>query len=484
MMIARNVSNTELSDTVLNYRTEGYGLINMFASEPIDGSAVLNVIMRKGDSVIRITSDVRDRMFNSISSKNVNAEIYERLILEHNGMEPRGLRNRTPVTYWRSGNPPLSKDRDQSKEETRIKLPHNDIRGDGIFEIPVGPVHAGVIEPGHFRFSVAGESVIKLNVHLGYTHRGVEKLMEGPVTQSRIHLAERIAGDTTVANSLAFSHIMENNCQVPERAEYIRVIAAEIERIYNHLSAIGGMNTDTAFAVLSAKASKLQEDALRIAYRTFGSRYMHNVIVPGGVKKDITSEALGDMERSLILLRLEFDELVSKMEASNSLRDRLVTTGVLEPKIARKFRVLGPIGRASGMYTDVRKERPYDAYRYLGLNVPMESSGDVYARTKVRMKEVHESIDLIFQSIAMMPEGEIKSDVRADDGFRVGIVEAPRGELVHCADIRNGEVWRYSIRDPSLVNWPMMSYAVPGNVVPDFPLINKSFSLAYSGNDL
>jgi len=160
------------------------------------------------------------------------------------------------------------------------------------------------------------------------------------------------------------------------------------------------------------------------------------------------------------------------------------TTGVLKNEIARKFRTVGPIARASGIKSDVRKERPYDGYRDLGMLVASEESGDVLARTKVRIKEVCESADLIFQSIAMMDSGGIRTDVGPKDGMHVAVVEAPRGELVHCADIVDGNIWRYSIRDPSLVDWPMMSFAVPGNVVPDFPLINKSFNLAYSGNDL
>ncbi len=479
-----SVARPELSYAVQGYVAEGYGIVNMYMSEPLDGPAQVNVLMRRMDSVIRLTAPAKEVEFDSISGDNPTAEIYERLIREYNGYEPIGIRNDTPVTYWRTGNPPLRKDRDPSVEESRVPLPHNGIRGDGIFEIPVGPVHAGVIEPGHFRFSVAGESVIKLNVHLGYTHRGVERLMEGPIVPGKIHIAERISGDTTVANSLAYSHVMEDDGSVPERAGYIRVIAAELERLSSNISAVGGICTDTAFSVPSARASKLHEDVLRMALKVFGSRYMHNVVVPGGVRKDISSEMSRYIERSLIALKLDVLDLEDTMMTSSTLMDRMETTGILQPDIAKTYRTVGPIGRASGMSLDVRKEMPYDGYRHLGLLVPSETGGDVLARTKVRFREIYESIDLIFQSVALMDDGPIRADAGIPEGFRVGIVEAPRGELVHCAEIIDGKVWRYSIRDPSLVDWPMMSYAVPGNVVPDFPLINKSFSLSYSGNDL
>lgn len=474
-----------LSDAVKEKSSEGYGAMDMFASEPSDGAPVVSVLLRRGADVIRIASDVDRTGFDSISSENPCAEIYERLILEHNGLEPRGLADRTPVTYWRTGNPPLAKNRDPSAPETRVPIPHNDIRGRSVFEIPVGPVHAGVIEPGHFRFSVAGESVMRLNVHLGYAHRGIEKLMEVSVSKNMARMAERISGDSCAANAFAYAQIIEGDCPVPERASYIRVIAAELERLSAHVSAVGGVCTDTAFSVPSARASRLHEDVLRACSLAFGSRYMRNIIVPGGVRRDVTADGLHLIERMLIELKLNFGEMTDMMMESSSLMDRLETTGVLDPAIAKANRILGPVGRASGMGLDVRKERPYDGYRDMGLLVPGEVSGDVLARTKVRIAEAYESMDLIFQAIAMMTPGPIRSKVDApEDGFHLGLVESPRGELVHCADIRDGRIWRYSIRDPSLVNWPMMGHAVPGNVVPDFPLINKSFGLSYSGNDL
>ena len=479
------VDGAELSRTVLEKTSEGFGIINMFMSEPGNGPARVNVVMRRGADIQWFVSDAGASGFGSISAENPTAEIYERLIHEENGYMPEGLANLTPVRYWRTGNPPLAKDRKADAEERRIPIPHNDLRGQGVFEIPVGPVHAGVIEPGHFRFSVAGEPVIKLKVHLGYVHRGIEKLMEVPASKNMARMAERISGDTCAANTFAYSQVIEGDTCIPERASYIRVIAAELERISAHVSAVGGMCTDTAFSVPSARAARLHEDVLRTCYSAFGSRYMRNIIVPGGVRRDISHDELRIIEKSLIELKLNFVDLVNMMMDSSSLMDRLETTGVLRPEIAEANRILGPIGRASGMSLDVRKERPYDGYRDMGLLVPREITGDVLARTKVRIEEVYESIDLVFQAIAQMEPGQIRTKVETPkDGLHLGIVEAPRGELVHCAEIRDGNIWRYSIRDPSLINWPMMSYAVPGNVVPDFPLINKSFSLSYSGNDL
>ena len=478
------ISGNDLLEIILGFINEGYGIIDMFASErhPIEDEHV-NIILRKDDDIIRLVCDVNDNKYDSISKSVPSAEIYERLIKEYNGFDAIGLRNDCPVTYWRTGDPPLKKER-TGAAETRVPIPHNNIRGDGIFEIPVGPVHAGVIEPGHFRFSVAGESVIKLNVHLGYTHRGIEKMMEGPVSKNRIHLIERTSGDTTVANSLAYCHIMENNEEVPERAQFIRVIASELERLASHVSAIGGVCTDTAFSVPAALGSRLHEDVLRINLRVFKDRFMRNVIVPGGVRKDIDMESRRFLIDSLLRLKLDIMGLSDMMIGSSTLLDRLETTGVLKKEVATIHRAVGPIARASGIKSDVRKERPYDAYDKVSLMVQTETSGDVLARTKVRIREAYESIDLIMQSLALIKDGPLRMDIKPNNGFAVSVVESARGELVHCAEIHNGTIWRYSIRDPSLVNWPMMCYAVPGNVVPDFPLINKSFSLSYSGNDL
>ncbi len=480
----RVISTNDLGNITSGFIKEGYGVIDMFASErhPAENEHV-NIILRKGNDVIRIVGDVKDDRYDSVSKDIPSAEIYERLIREYNGFDAIGLKNTCPVTYWRTGDPPLKKER-TGVAETRESIPHNNIRGDGIFEIPVGPVHAGVIEPGHFRFSVAGESVIKLNVHLGYTHRGIEKMMEGPVSRIRIHLIERTSGDTTVANSLAYCHIMENGVTVPERAQFIRVIASELERLASHVSVIGGVCTDTAFSVPAALGSRLHEDVLRINLRVFKDRFMRNVIVPGGVRKDIDKESRRFLTRSLLTLKLDIMELSDMMMDSSTLLDRLETTGVLKKEVASLYRAVGPIARASGIASDVRKERPYDAYDKVSLTVQTETSGDVLARTKVRIREAYESIDLIMQCLALMKDGPLRIEIEPSDGFDVSVVESARGELVHCAEIRNGNIWRYSIRDPSLVNWPMMCYAVPGNVVPDFPLINKSFSLSYSGNDL
>lgn len=479
-----DIRSDDYRKTVAEYIGEGYGIIDMFASErhPAENEHV-NVILRKDNEIVRVICDVKDGRYDSLSENIPSAEIYERLIREYSGFDAVGLGNECPVTYWRTGNPPLKKERSDIGE-TRISVPHNNIRGDGIFEIPVGPVHAGVIEPGHFRFSVAGESVIKLNVHLGYTHRGIEKMMEGPVSRNRIHLIERTSGDTTVANSLAYCHIMENNEKVPERAQFIRVIASELERLASHVSAIGGVCTDTAFSVPAALGSRLHEDVLRINLRVFKDRFMRNVIVPGGVRKDIDKENRRFLTESLLKLKLDIMELSDMMMNSSTLLDRLETTGVLKKEVAEIHRAVGPIARASGVISDVRKECPYDAYDKLGFTIHTETSGDVLARTEVRIREAYESIDLIMQSLALIEDGPLRTDVKPNDGFAVSVVESARGELVHSAEIRDGEIWRYSIRDPSLVDWPMMSYAVPGNVVPDFPLINKSFSLSYSGNDL
>lgn len=472
------VLQDEVHDTVSGYIKDGYNLMTMFAEE----GGVVNVVMRRFGSVVTLTYD-NEGCAVPLSDITWNASVYERLMSEMSGIAFKNAEP-MPIVYRRKGlGHPLQKDGYDRSTEVRIPLPRNSTAGDDVFEIPVGPVHAGIIEPGHFRFSVAGETVMELNPSLGFVHRGIEKLLETDVSVDNSHLVERISGDTCVANCIAYSEMMESDVEIPIRARYIRAILAEMERLYNHIGVVTGMCTDTAFNVPSYTGGGIQEKVLRMNHGLVGHRMLMNAVVPGGVKRDISDSKLRELDDFMMTLKFEMEDLESMMD-NPALSDRLETTGRLQEKDARMIGASGPIARASGIASDVRKELPYEMYGGLGLRINTSSKGDVKARTEVRLEEISDSISIVHQCIQSMKPGETRVRPGVSDGFHCSVVEAPRGELVHCMTVRDGRIWRYNVRDPSLINWFGMCHAVPGNVVPDFPLINKSFGLSYSGNDL
>jgi Ni,Fe-hydrogenase III large subunit len=472
-----------LAQYIETYCDEGWKIMSLFVSESSPGST-LNILLRRGKDVARITSEVIES-YPAIAQRVPSASIFERALWEMSGIVPNGHDDLIPAIYWRKGDGhPLQKEKYNVDSEFRIFKPKNHVSGTGVFEIPVGPVHAGVIEPGHFRFSVAGEQILGLRIHLGYAHKGIEKLMEGPVSNNRSYLADRISGDNAVAHGLAHAHVMEGETEIPARARYIRVILSELERIHNHLDVIAGLCTDAAFVVAAAFGTRIREELLRINGEVFGSRMLMGNIVPGGVKKDISPENMLKLESAVMKAGFAAVTLDGYIRHSPSELDRLETTGILTKEIALRLGAVGIIARASGIISDVRAELPYDAYKDLSFNTISKNKGDVMSREAVRVGEISESVSLILQCIGDMKEGKIWTKPETPNGFSCGIVESPRGELLHSAEIRDGEVWRYNIRDPSFVNWPTMELSVLEDIIPDFPLINKSFGLSYSGNDV
>lgn len=473
----------ELAQFIGNYNAEGWRIMDIFASD-YSPEFMMNILLRRDGDILRVTSNV-ENTYPAITPVVPAASLFERKLWEMNGIIPEGHKDLVPAIYWRKGDGyPLQKETYIKDGETRIPKPKNLLSGAGMFEIPVGPVHAGVIEPGHFRFSTAGEPILELRVHLGYNHKGIEKLMEGPADRNLSHLAERISGDNAVAHSLAHAHVMEGLTEIPERARIIRVMLSELERIHNHLDVLSGLCTDTAFSVAAAFGQEAREMLLRTNQEIFGNRLLMGNIIPGGVKRDLDSEKIKKLENTVMKTRFAAGRLDKYMKGSPSETDRLETTGILTEKYAGELGTVGVIARSSGIASDVRKEVPYDFYDKLSLNVITEKKGDSLARANVRINEISESVSLILQCLTKIEDGDIWTEPEMPRGTVCGIVESPRGELLHTAEIRDGEIWRYSIRDPSFVNWPALEVSVLGNIIPDFPLINKSFGLSYSGNDV
>lgn len=362
------------------------------------------------------------------------------------------------------------------------------VEGEGVFQVPVGPVHAGIIEPGHFLFSVAGEPVLYLQLRMFYVHKGTEKLFENLPVDHCVRLAESISGDSSFAHATAFCHAVERaaGVQAPVRARVLRSVCLELERLYNHIADIGAICTDVAFVTANAHAMRLKESVLRVNEVLTGNRLLRGMACLGGVRFDWDSEQLKALARLVNELKPEFDSLVDLIKTSSSTLDRLEHTGILKPKVARDFGVVGIAGRASGFDHDLRRDFPHAAYDLVKVNVPLYQVGDVQHRLLVRVDEVIESLSLIPQFTAKLPPGSLRTEIGElpSDRVALGYVEGWRGEIFHWIRTAPGNrLARCKVKDPSLQNWPALSEAILGNIIPDFPVVNKSFNLSYSGND-
>jgi Ni,Fe-hydrogenase III large subunit/Ni,Fe-hydrogenase III component G len=433
--------------------------------------------------------------FPSISARHPVANWFEREVMDYFGLIPEGHPNQNRVALhddWPEELWVLRKDFDDQEPVPRVGgqfRPYRPVTGEGVFHIPVGPVHAGIIEPGHFRFGVAGEPVLYLQLRLFYVHKGIEKRFERLPWRHGLFLAESISGDTAVGHALAYAHAIERLAGVepPPRARHLRVVLLELERLYNHVSDIGAIATDVAFTVPASRAQALRERLVRIQERLFGSRTLRGTVALGGVKCDLTLGRRKELLLHLERLEEEFDDLVKLLIDSGTFTDRVDGTGVLAADVARDLGVVGIAARASGLDLDSRRDQPHDAYSGLRFVVPVEEGGDVRARLMVRAREVEQSLSILRQVLQGLAEGHVLGalpDVLPARSSALGWAEGWRGECLHwVATDDHGRLGRVKVTDPSSKNWPALVRAVPGNIVPDFPVINKSFNLSYSGND-
>ena len=374
-------------------------------------------------------------------------------------------------------------------ESQEADYPFVPVSGDGVHEIAVGPIHAGTIEPGHFRFSVVGEKVLRLEERLGYAHRGIERLFEQTPLLLGHRLAGRIAGDTTVAFSWAYCMAAERalNVFVPPRAQWLRALLLERERVANHLGDLGALGNDAGFAFGLAQFSRLKEDWLRLNDRAFGHRYLMDRIVLGGVAHDIASSAIEAITGQCDRIEAEVRAMQRIYEDQSGLQDRFAGAGRLQVKVADHFSVCGLAARASGLGIDIRVDHPYAPYHEVQVQIVTDSRGDVAARVAVRFHEVYESLRLIRAFLRDLPDGEVlvPADPDQPPSCGVGWIEGWRGDVFVALETgENGTILRCHCHDPSWQNWPALEHAIIGNIVPDFPLINKSFNLNYAGHDL
>jgi Ni,Fe-hydrogenase III large subunit/Ni,Fe-hydrogenase III component G len=432
------------------------------------------------------------------------ASRFEREMWDLMGIVPLDHPDPRPLTrhgFWPERYFPLRKDAivPAFADDGRA-FPFGEVGGPGVYEIPVGPVHAGIIEPGHFRFSAVGETIIDVKQRLFFTHKGTEKLFEGRRPEDGVALAERISGDTTVGHALAFCQAVEGaaGVAIPPRAAHLRAILLEMERVYNHVADFGMIISDTGYAVAQSQCYRIRERLLRLNAQLTGSRLLRGGVIAGGVACDVfapgasatparpglTSATLaGEIAHST----QDFLEVVDVCLENSLVTDRLNGAGVLDARIGRDHGVRGYVARGSGIDIDVRRDHPRPPYDGLRLRVPVEQSGDVRARAMIRVAEVKESARLIQALLESLPAGPLAVVLTALPPYEpaFALVEGWRGCIVHwvMAD-DEGRLHRVKIVDPSFLNWPALSRALVDNIVPDFPLCNKSFNLSYSGNDL
>jgi len=386
---------------------------------------------------------------------------------------------------------PLRRDADAARQFETQSEEYQFVRveGDGVHEIPVGPIHAGIIEPGHFRFSIVGEKVLRLEQRLGWAHKGIEKRFEQLPLSDGHKLAGRVSGDTTVAFAWAYCMAAESlaGCTPPPRALWLRALLLERERIANHLGDLGYLGNDAALSFGLSQFLRLKEDWLRLSSELFGHRYLMDRIVPGGVAIDLQAEGgaailtqCDDVEREVAILKEIYDEHAG-------LQDRFITTGRLEPSLAGELSISGLVGRASSQTWDLRSHNAVAPYDQLDIQIATHRNGDVAARVALRFEEVFESMRLIREILTLMAPGAVIAAMpEARDGaFGIGWIEGWRGDVLVALEAGpNGAIRRCHCHDASARIWPALEHAVIGNIVPDFPLINKSFNLSYSGQDL
>jgi Ni,Fe-hydrogenase III large subunit/Ni,Fe-hydrogenase III component G len=509
LLLAGNMPGSRLSvdrEQWLQYaatlRDSGARLLTLWGTDDRDRDAHFRIfaayLLPEGMLVLEHAMDATsDPAYPSLAAIFPAAQRIQRSIYDLLGIaaEERDA-NETDTRGWlrHGGWPktlfPLRRDADGSRQYPNISAPYPfvTVEGSGVHEIAVGPVHAGTIEPGHFRFSVVGEKMLRLETRLGYTHKGVARLFATMPQSSGHRLAARISGDAAVAFSWAYCSALESLTVTPcpARATWLRALALEHERLANHLGDLGALGNDAGFTFGLTHFSRLKEDLLRINSIAFGARYLLDYVIPGGVAVDLPAHApalllnlYSELETSVTNLRSIYDEHAG-------LQDRFRGTGRLEQSLAEQLGALGVVARASGIACDLRVDHPSPPYDRVATKCMVQSTGDVAARVQVRFDEVYESLRLCRAFLQDLPAGPIHAPVpdATPNQLGLGVIESWRGPvLIALESGPGGSIRRCHAHDPSWQNWPLIEYAVIGDIVPDFPLINKSFNLSYSGQD-
>ena len=476
-------------------RSQGARLVQMLAADerPLDGSFRLYYVFQIGGDleVLRAPVDPAAPEFPSITLEIPAAHWYEREIHDLFGLKPLGHPDLRPLVLhagWPRDRYPLRKDFPLQEWPERVSEPEfafHGAEGEGLAQVPVGPIHASVIEPGHFRLAALGESVIRLEAQLFYTHRGLEKRAEGMSLEQGLFLAERVCGACALSHATAYALATERllGTTLPPRAVHLRTLALELERLYNHVGDVGNLCAGAAFAFGNSQGMRLKEHLMQLNDRVFGHRFLRGVVALGGLRRDLNAAAIADLAATLGRVEDDFRQVVEVMLSDGIFMDRVRRTGVLPTDVAEPLGVVGVAARASGIDVDLRRDMPYLAYGGLRFRVPVYQAGDVASRLQVRLVEAFESFELVRRLLETLPAGPVRTALPPPpaNARAIGWVESPRGADLHFLMTGpGGEIYRYMVRSASYPNWAAVPYSLPGNLVPDFPLINKSFELCYA----
>jgi len=440
--------------------------------------------------VLALSLQNEKESFPSITNYLPAANWFEREIQDLFGLKVKGHPNPTPLVlhgFKLKAGFPLRKDVLKEAKIGYINRPLQltEYENDEIVQVPVGPIHAGIIEPGHFRFGTIGENVLHLDAQLFYTHRGIEKGIEDLTVEEGLPVVERICGVDVVSHALSYVQAVEKigNINVPIRAQYLRTIYLELERFYNHVGDVGNLGAGVGFALAVQNGGRLKERLLRINQKYLGHRYLRDVIAIGGVKKGLTNTELNHLLEELTEIYNDFGEMAEIMMQHEIVLNRMKTTGILTKNVANDLETVGIAARASGRAIDIRSSFPHDAYKNVDFQVVQYEAGDVWARAMVRIDELRESLKIVGELIKGMPEGEIRTDYGVLPAYEwaLGATESARGENIFFLMVgENNKIERLRVRSAPYMNWPAVPFTVPGNIIPDFPLINKSFELCYA----
>lgn len=471
-------------------------LVTIFGRLDEEGRRQVCYVHDVGNPGYVVTEVEAERPLSSIAAHEPAASWYEREVRDQYGIQFTGSPDARPLilhenwpaafnamTQSPADLPPLSSAAPPSRMRDYRFLR---VKGEGITEVPVGPVHAGIIEPGHFRFSVVGDTVLHLELRHFYTHKGTERLFQGCPILSGSMLAESVSGDNCFAHAVAYCQAIEAalHVPVPPRAMALRLLGLELERLVAHIGDVGALCNDVGFVVGVARGARLKEALLQASTQWMGTRYWRAIAAPGGMRKDVQANGTAEFLRVLDKTTAEFAELASIVLETPSVQNRFDAAGILKRHVARDLAVVGLVARASGVDMDVRRDHPCGWYSTVTLRIPVLHYGDVMARARVRIEEVAISAVLIRETLNSLPSGPICEafdfTARAQ---AYSAVESPRGELFYWVEAENGAITRCHIKSPSFQNWPALPFAVIGNIIADFPLVNKSFNLSYSGCD-